>query len=283
MAAFALAALRALHTSSDTQERQAANRWLVEFTASSEAFSAARELVLSGDEPAAFFGACTLHIKVAAEWHGMGEAERAAVCNELWKLLAAPDVSPLVGGRLALALAAAAGRSAGGEAQFVGQAIGMLREPRTRLLALRLLGAAADEFDPAASRRLSRDQDEGARTLSAAWPEVWRALAEALAALGRERHASAPGTAALGPESQDAVCLCLSSARALLRWAPLPCRAAGGGSVPQDASSELALLIGAACDWIAGVGGGDVEAVWPRTCLTSRCGIATKSGSQHRS
>lgn len=257
----ALAALRALHTSSDAQQRQAANVWLIEFTSSPEAFSAARELLLSGDEQAAFFGACTLHTKIAAEWHGMSELERSAVRDEMWRLLDAPGLRAVVVSRLALALAAVAGRSAD-EAGFLRQSIGMLRVPASRLVALRLIQAAADEFDPNASRRLSRDRDAGALSLASAWPEVWQGLAETLH--GMRQQGSAP------PGPDDPVALCLSSARALLRWAPLPsmtasvsggaaaASGAGGAAVlPGGGATELASLLASVSAWIAPEEGGD--------------------------
>jgi hypothetical protein len=249
----ALAALRALHTSSDAQQRQAANAWLIDFTSSPEAFLAARELLLSGDEQAAFFGACTLHTKIAAEWHGMAEPERAAVRDEMWRLLDSPGLRTIVVSRLALAVAAVAGRSAD-EASFLCQAVGMLRAPASQLVGLRLLQAAADEFDPDASRRLSRDRDAGATSLASAWPEVWQGLADALNGMRQEMPAT--------PELEDPVCLCFSSARALLRWAPLPAVVITGGGVGAAVSgpggaamspgaTELASLLAAVSEWIA--------------------------------
>ena len=249
MAAHARSALAALHGSPDARERQAANEWLVEFTGSSNAFAAARELVLSAEHHVAFYGASVLHTKVAAEWHSMGESERAAVYEELWGLLATPTLTHLVLNRLALALAAAAGRSPGGEARLLTQAVEMLRDPASRMTALRLISAAADEFDPGTSKRLSSDQDAGVEALARAWPEVWAALAEALHGMGWG-GASGQAQASLDSQSNDPVCLCLEATRSLLRWVPLPQSAGAGATAMGDGTVELANLSRSLSEWI---------------------------------
>lgn len=144
-------AVYALYHASNERERSDANKWLMAFSASPEAWEASRALLAEPEQEMQYFGANLLFIKVRTEWHGMDDAAKASVYDGVRQLIRQLGLSSapwhrLSSGvkRLCLVLAAAATRSSHNEA-YMNDVISIASEPGGAPIAIELLTALPQE------------------------------------------------------------------------------------------------------------------------------------------
>ena len=151
-------AIHALYEPTSTeQKRNEANQWLMQFSASPQAWESARALLQEPAEQMQYFGANLLFMKVRAEWHSLPDDAKASIYGVVKQLLSQLATSPApgvpwarlstAGKRLCLTLAAAAVRSSAVEA-FTTEALTMAADPSgaTTPIAIELLSALPQEI-----------------------------------------------------------------------------------------------------------------------------------------
>ena len=142
-------AVYALYRSTSESERNEANKWLMGFAATHEAWEAARALLAEQEQDIQYFGAHLLFLKVRSEWHGLADDFKSSVYAGVRQMIRQLGwaqepcswhrLSPGVK-RLCLVLAAAAVRSSAAPA-FVTEALAIAYEPGGAPVAVEMLAA----------------------------------------------------------------------------------------------------------------------------------------------
>ena len=257
-------AITALYTSAAAADANAANQWLLAYTATPGAWAAYPALLTSSPHAEVrFFAANALYHKVRAAWGGLrAPQEREGVVAHLWATLegagAGADVA--VQRRLCLALAAATVQTPGELPAFYSRfaalagrvlASGDASEASVRalLVCTEALAAAAElgtemQLPPGAREALARD-------LAAVAPGVLQLLHALLA----RPESPASVAAALRPGAPAAVCAALLGALNCFRaWALAGSRAAPATKAFTLAALRAPGVLLAAVDLLAATG-----------------------------